>query len=71
MDFNADLPPDKEPLDWNSRMKIAAGAAKGLEYVHDKTNPSVIHRDFKSFNILLDEGYHPKDQNCQALVLQS
>lgn len=25
--LNADLPPDKEPLDWNTRMKIAAGAA--------------------------------------------
>ncbi|XP_027353340.1 serine/threonine-protein kinase PBS1 isoform X1 [Abrus precatorius] len=54
------LPPDKEPLDWNTRMKIAAGAAKGLEYLHDKANPPVIYRDFKSSNILLDEGYHPK-----------
>ncbi|KAJ4711460.1 Kinase family protein [Melia azedarach] len=55
-----DLPPDKEPLDWNTRMKIAAGAAKGLEYLHDKANPPVIYRDFKSSNILLDEGFHPK-----------
>ncbi|PKI76959.1 hypothetical protein CRG98_002462 [Punica granatum] len=55
-----DLPPDKEPLDWNTRMKIAAGAAKGLEYLHDKANPPVIYRDFKSSNILLDEGYFPK-----------
>ncbi|KAG5002388.1 hypothetical protein AAZX31_08G350400 [Glycine max] len=55
-----DLPPDKEPLDWNTRMKIAVGAAKGLEYLHDKANPPVIYRDFKSSNILLDEGYHPK-----------
>ncbi|KAF8392551.1 hypothetical protein HHK36_022896 [Tetracentron sinense] len=55
-----DLPPDKEPLDWTTRMKIAAGAAKGLEYLHDKANPPVIYRDFKSSNILLDEGYHPK-----------
>ncbi|XP_052188123.1 serine/threonine-protein kinase PBS1-like isoform X2 [Diospyros lotus] len=55
-----DLPPDKEPLDWHTRMKIAAGAAKGLEYLHDKANPPVIYRDFKSSNILLDEGYHPK-----------
>ena len=41
-------------------MKIAAGAAKGLEYLHDKANPPVIYRDLKSSNILLDEGYHPK-----------
>ncbi|CAH9091556.1 unnamed protein product [Cuscuta epithymum] len=55
-----DLTPDKEPLDWNTRMKIAAGAAKGLEYLHDKANPPVIYRDLKSSNILLDEGFHPK-----------
>ncbi|CAL9106034.1 unnamed protein product [Musa acuminata var. zebrina] len=55
-----DIPADKEPLDWNTRMKIAAGAAKGLEYLHDKANPPVIYRDFKSSNILLSEGYHPK-----------
>ncbi|GMH18787.1 hypothetical protein Nepgr_020628 [Nepenthes gracilis] len=55
-----DLPPGKEPLDWNMRMKIAAGAAKGLEYLHDKANPPVIYRDLKSSNILLDERYHPK-----------
>lgn len=55
-----DLPPDKEPLDWTTRMKIAAGAAKGLEYLHHKANPPVIYRDFKSSNILLDEEFHPK-----------
>ncbi|KAG0478508.1 hypothetical protein HPP92_013227 [Vanilla planifolia] len=55
-----DILPHKEALDWNTRMKIAAGAAKGLEYLHDKANPPVIYRDFKSSNILLGEGYHPK-----------
>lgn len=59
-DHLLDLPPDKEPLDWNTRMKIAAGAAKGLEYLHDKASPPVIYRDFKSSNILLEEGFHPK-----------
>ncbi|KAK2636858.1 hypothetical protein Ddye_031650 [Dipteronia dyeriana] len=59
-DHLLDLPPDKEPLDWNTRMKIAAGAAKGLEYLHDKANPPVIYRDFKSSNILMEEGFHPK-----------
>lgn len=59
-DHLLDLPPNKEPLDWNTRMKIAAGAAKGLEYLHDKAKPPVIYRDFKSSNILLDEGFQPK-----------
>ncbi|KAI3748669.1 hypothetical protein L6452_11920 [Arctium lappa] len=55
-----DLPPDKQQLDWNTRMKIAAGAAKGLEYLHDKASPPVIYRDLKCSNILLDEDYNPK-----------
>ncbi|RRT81736.1 hypothetical protein B296_00014225 [Ensete ventricosum] len=60
LSFLIDIPPYKEPLDWNTRMKIAAGAAKGLEYLHDKADPPVIYRDLKSSNILLGEGYHPK-----------
>ncbi|GAA0172613.1 hypothetical protein LIER_26408 [Lithospermum erythrorhizon] len=59
-DHLLDLPPDKEPLDWNTRMKIAAVAAKGLEYLHDKASPPVIYRDFKSSNILLGEEFVPK-----------
>ncbi|KAH7430018.1 hypothetical protein KP509_09G078600 [Ceratopteris richardii] len=55
-----DLPPDRQPLDWTTRMRIAAGAAKGLEYLHDKANPPVIYRDLKSSNILLGENYFPK-----------
>lgn len=55
-----DVPADREALDWNTRMKIASGAAKGLEFLHDKANPPVIYRDFKSSNILLDEGFEPK-----------
>ncbi|KAL3526263.1 hypothetical protein ACH5RR_010919 [Cinchona calisaya] len=55
-----DLTPYMKPLDWNTRMKIAAGIAKGLDYLHSQADPPVIHRDLKSSNILLDEGFHPK-----------
>ncbi|KAD5961775.1 hypothetical protein R6Q59_014845 [Mikania micrantha] len=55
-----DPSPGKKQLTWNTRMKIAAGAAKGLEYLHDKASPPVIYRDLKCSNILLGESYHPK-----------
>ncbi|KAG1335395.1 receptor-like serine/threonine-protein kinase ALE2 [Cocos nucifera] len=53
---------DKEtaPLGWNTRMKIALGAARGLAYLHEDSSPPVIHRDFKSSNILLGHDYMPK-----------
>ncbi|WOL01915.1 hypothetical protein Cni_G10634 [Canna indica] len=54
-----DITPDQRPLSWNTRMKIAIGAAKGLEYLHD-ANPPVIFRDLKSSNILLNEDYDAK-----------
>ncbi|XP_042512331.1 probable serine/threonine-protein kinase PBL21 [Macadamia integrifolia] len=55
-----DLDPGKEPLEWNTRMKIAVGAARGLEYLHCRANPPVIYRDLKSANILLDDDFNPK-----------
>ncbi|PIA64320.1 hypothetical protein AQUCO_00100063v1 [Aquilegia coerulea] len=53
---------DKEtaPLDWGARMKIALGAARGLAYLHEDSSPHVIHRDFKSSNILLEHDFTPK-----------
>ncbi|XAR67629.1 Non-specific serine/threonine protein kinase [Bertholletia excelsa] len=53
---------DKEaaPLDWGARMKIALGAAQGLAYLHEDSSPCVIHRDFKSSNILLENDFTPK-----------
>ncbi|KAK8689279.1 hypothetical protein V6N13_088001 [Hibiscus sabdariffa] len=54
------LPPDKTPLDWNTRMRIAVGAARGLEYLHEIATPQVIYRDFKTSNILLDRDFSPK-----------
>ena len=47
-------------MDWDTRMRIALEAAKGLEYLHERVNPPVIHRDFKSSNILLDKDFHAR-----------
>ncbi|BAT99215.1 hypothetical protein VIGAN_10061500 [Vigna angularis var. angularis] len=47
-------------LEWTNRVKIAAGAARGLAYLHEDCNPRIIHRDIKSSNILLDFNYEAK-----------
>ncbi|KAG4384225.1 hypothetical protein GLYMA_13G235000v4 [Glycine max] len=41
-------------LDWPTRYKIAVDAAEGLSYLHHDCVPSIVHRDVKSNNILLD-----------------
>ncbi|XP_017983373.1 PREDICTED: receptor-like serine/threonine-protein kinase ALE2 isoform X6 [Theobroma cacao] len=51
---------DSAPLDWDARIKIALGAARGLAYLHEDSSPRVIHRDFKSSNILLEHDFTPK-----------
>ncbi|KAK6138524.1 hypothetical protein DH2020_027727 [Rehmannia glutinosa] len=48
------------PLDWDTRMKIALDAARGLAYLHEDSQPCVIHRDFKASNILLENNFHAK-----------
>ncbi|XP_022930374.1 probable serine/threonine-protein kinase PBL26 [Cucurbita moschata] len=55
-----DIKEDRKPMDWFARIKIALGVAKGLEYLHDQTDPPIIFRDLKSSNILLDEDFSPK-----------
>jgi pto-interacting protein 1 len=40
-------------LSWLQRVKIAVSAAKGLEFLHEKFHPPIIHSNIKSSNILL------------------
>ncbi|KAJ1285773.1 hypothetical protein BS78_03G302600 [Paspalum vaginatum] len=59
-DHLLDLPPSWKPLPWHTRMQIAVGAAKGIEYLHEVANPPVIYRDLKASNILLDGDFNAK-----------
>ncbi|RVW38837.1 Receptor-like serine/threonine-protein kinase NCRK [Vitis vinifera] len=47
-------------MDWATRVSIALGAARGLEYLHEAAAPRILHRDVKSTNILLDENWRAK-----------
>ncbi|KAL1339760.1 hypothetical protein AAHE18_U063300 [Arachis hypogaea] len=50
-----------QSLDWWARMRIALDCARALEFMHEHHAVSpVIHRDFKSSNVLLDQNFRAK-----------
>ncbi|XP_010430440.1 PREDICTED: cysteine-rich receptor-like protein kinase 15 [Camelina sativa] len=53
-------PAKKSQLDWTLRFKIIDGIARGILYLHQDSRLTVIHRDLKASNILLDEDMNPK-----------
>lgn len=56
-------------LSWNARVRVALGTAKALEYLHEVCLPAVVHRNFKSSNILLDEELNPRlSDSCLAAL---
>ncbi|CAG7904957.1 unnamed protein product [Brassica rapa] len=49
-----------KPLTWNTRVRIALGTARAVEYLHEACSPSVMHKNIKSSNILLDADLNPR-----------
>ncbi|KAK4417960.1 Receptor-like protein kinase HERK 1 [Sesamum alatum] len=49
----------QEKLEFKHRLSIALGAAKGLAHLHS-LSPRLIHKDFKTANVLVDENFIAK-----------
>ncbi|KAH6797707.1 Concanavalin A-like lectin protein kinase family protein [Perilla frutescens var. hirtella] len=47
-------------LPWPHRHKILIGVASALAYLHQECENQVIHRDIKSSNIMLDDGFNAR-----------
>ncbi|KAK4385125.1 putative inactive receptor kinase [Sesamum angolense] len=45
----------KPPLDWETRLKIAVGAARGITHIHRQDGGKLVHGNIKSSNIFLSQ----------------
>ncbi|KAG2730335.1 hypothetical protein I3760_01G287600 [Carya illinoinensis] len=50
----------KATLSWEQRFKVIKGVASGLLYLHEQWEQTVVHRDIKAGNVLLDSEFNPK-----------
>ncbi|KAJ6687246.1 hypothetical protein OIU79_016878 [Salix purpurea] len=59
-----------QSLDWITRLKIAAGAAEGLSYLHHECNPPLVHRDVQASSILLDDKFEVRLGSLSGVRVQ-
>ncbi|KAK3413988.1 hypothetical protein EUGRSUZ_I02484 [Eucalyptus grandis] len=50
-------------LTWIQRLGIALDVANGLQYLHEHTQPRIVHGDIRASNILLDSNFKAKISN--------
>ncbi|KAK6149896.1 hypothetical protein DH2020_017421 [Rehmannia glutinosa] len=58
-------------LSWNARIRLALQAAKALEYLHEVCQPPIVHRNFKSCNVLLEDDLAVRVSDCGLAPLLS
>lgn len=56
---------------WSARVRVAVGAARALQYLHEVCQPPIVHQNFKSANILLDEKFAACVSDCGLAPLLS
>ncbi|CAO2175142.1 unnamed protein product [Urochloa humidicola] len=45
---------DRIPLDWETRLKIALGAARGIAHIHTENNGKFVHGNIKASNVFIN-----------------
>ena len=55
-------------LTWNQRLNIALDVANSLQHMHEHTQPSIVHRDIRTTNILLASRFKAKIANLCGKV---
>ncbi|CAI9785398.1 unnamed protein product [Fraxinus pennsylvanica] len=65
--------PGRTPLDWTTRLRIAGGAARGLDFIHNsnKSSPGLVHGNIKSTNILIDKAGNARVSDYGLSVFMS
>ncbi|KAB5534877.1 hypothetical protein DKX38_017963 [Salix brachista] len=51
---------DNVILEWSLRYKIISGVASALHYLHNEYDQTVVHRDLKASNIMLDSEFNAR-----------
>ncbi|CAI0388653.1 unnamed protein product [Linum tenue] len=60
LDIHLFDPVKRLTMDWSTRVRIIEGVTQGLLYLQEYSNYTIIHRDIKASNILLDDEMNPK-----------